>query len=101
MIRIEFWTKNCALLKTIEIESQYVPKAGELIDGGLLLELPEDEVQNFFVTKVIYVIDKKKIMPVVTCRQWLQGSRQWELESRGWLPNTTGNVIHDDEYPCL
>jgi len=101
MIRIEFWTKNWALLKDIEIESQYVPKVGELIDGGLLLEIPEGEPQNFFVTKVIYVIDKKKIMPVVTCRQWLQGSRQQELELRGWLPNTRGDIIHDDEYPCL
>ena len=98
MIRIEFYTKNCALLKSIEIESQYVPKVGEIIDGGLLLELPEDEVQIFFVTKVIHVINKEKIFPVITCKQWLQGSRQEELESRGWLPNTTGHIIHDDEY---
>lgn len=101
MIRIEFWTKNGALLKDIETESQYVPRVGELIDGGLLLEIPEGEVQNFFVTKVVYVITKRKIMPVVTCKQWLQGSRQQELESRGWLPNTTGHVIHDDEYPYI
>jgi|GEM_PF-3259032 len=98
MIRIEFYTKNWVLFKDIEIESQYVPKVGELIDGGLLLDLPEDEVQNFFVTKVIYVINKEKMFPVITCRQWLNGSRQEELESRGWLPNTTGHVIHDDEY---
>jgi len=98
MIRIEFYTKNWALLKSIEIESQYVPKAGELIDGGPLLEMPEDEVHNFFVTKVIYETTKTGIIPVVTCRQWLQGSRQEELESRGWLPNTTGYVIHDDEH---
>ena len=98
MIRIEFYTKNWALIKSIEIESQYVPKVGELIDGGLLLELPEDDVQNFFVTKVIYVINKKKMFPVITCTQWLHGYRQEELECRGWLPNTTGYTIHDDEY---
>lgn len=101
MIRIEFWTKNWALIKDIEIESEYVPKVGELIDAGLLLDIPEGEVQNFFVTKVIYVINKEKMFPVVTCKQWLQGSRQEELESRGWLPNKTGYTIHDDDYPLL
>jgi hypothetical protein len=98
MIRIEFFLKNWALLKTVEIESQYVPKVGELIDGSGLLKLPEDEIQNFFVTKVIYEITKKEIIPVVTCRQWCHGSREDELKERGWLPNTSGNVIHDDEY---
>lgn len=99
MIRLEFWTKNWALLKTIEIKSQYVPRVGELIDAGLFLDIPENEVQNFFVTKVIYVINNNlKFFPVVTCRQWCQGSRQDELESRGWLPNTSGHLIHDDKY---
>jgi hypothetical protein len=98
MIRVEFYLKNWALLKTVEIESQYVPKAGELIDASLFLELPEDEIQNFFVTKVIYVINKEKMFPVVTCKQWCHGSRQDELRERGWLPNTSGYTIHDDEY---
>ena len=97
MIRIDFFTKNWSLIKSVEIESQYIPKVGELIDAGILLELPKDEVHNFFVSKVIYEIDKKKIIPIITCFQWLQGHRQMELEMRGWLPNTTGHLIHDDQ----
>ena len=98
MVRIEFWTKNGALIRDVEIECQYVPRVGELIDAGIFLDIPETDVQNFFVTKVIYVLNNRKMFPVITCKQWLQGSRQEELESRGWLPNTSGTTIHDDDY---
>lgn len=97
MIRIEFFGKNWPLSKRVDIESQYVPRVGELIYAGRLVELSDDEPHNFFVTKVIYEATDTGIIPVVTCQQWYKGSRQEELESRGWLPNPGWDLIYDDE----
>lgn len=82
-MRVKFYTKNWAVIAERTFPTTHVPRVGELIDAGAIL--PEEEVSDFFVTEVVYEASADGFVPVVSCRQWLQGDRAEELIERGWL----------------
>lgn len=82
-MRVKFYTKNWAVIDERTFPATHVPRVGELIHAGAVL--PEEEVTDFFVTEVVYEASADGFVPVVSCRQWLQGDRAEELTERGWL----------------
>ena len=96
-MKIEFYSKNWAKIKDTVFEAGHVPRVGELIEARHLLDIVGGEPEYFFVTKVIYQASANELLPVVTCRQWVKGSREQELMERGWLPGWPGDVTHDDD----
>ncbi len=80
---ISIHTKNMALEKTVEIDSNIVPRTGETfrfdIDGI-------NKNTCYLVHEVEYVCDGKKITPLVSCHaDNPQAHRRIVLEEHGWL----------------
>lgn len=89
-IKLELHTKNGALITTepIEIESEVVPRVGEVIDLGDRSPTNTGNVTTFFVLEINHVHEDSGLVPHLTCRQWWKGDRLLELQQLGWLPPT-------------
>jgi hypothetical protein len=84
---IQLYTKNFSLLaERIEIETEIVPKVGELIDALEYLELPKGQVGLFIVRSVIYKLTAEGFVAYITGHDWCKGIRAELLQERGWLP---------------
>lgn len=83
MIRIEVFTKNMALQKTIELETDIVPRIGETIFFKMDVL---DNDRSHLVHDVIYNVSKQGLTPVVYCHEATPGEhRKFVLEEHGWL----------------
>ena len=81
----------------IEIESDIIPRVGEIIDAAEYCKVPLGEVGDYIVTSVIYKITKEGFVPYITAWQWYRGHREELLQARGWLiPGENTNRTYDD-----
>ncbi len=105
-ITFQFRDKNGALLgERVHIESDFVPRAGELLWVGDLPDLQHllDSRDGFFIVEsVVYHLGHGKAVPCVTARKWLKGHRYELLQERGWLvPEEETEITHDEEDPAI
>ncbi|MCL1137946.1 hypothetical protein [Shewanella pneumatophori] len=97
-IRIQHFTKTNSLIgDPVFIESEYVPRVGELLDSG---HLYEQELNNIFiVTGVVHRVTSEGLMPCITAKNWYKGLRAELLEEFGWLPQTMDtNFGYDEDF---
>lgn len=66
------------------LNTDFIPRVGELIQVGKALELPSRHFQHAIVVSVVYRLQSRQLVPFVTARQGYD--RQLVLEHRGWLP---------------
>ncbi len=87
MIQIRLHKKNYAVIREDEIESEYVPRVGEILELYDYCQAfdPSLEITDFFIYEVKHKTIGKKLIPVIDCRQWLEGDRRTELKNLGWL----------------
>jgi hypothetical protein len=99
---VQFYSKNYSLYgDRIEIETEVVPRVGELIDAHEFLQLSKDEVGDFMVLSVIYKLTPKGFVAYITARQWHKGFRWEVLQARGWLvPTETSGLSYDEDDPA-
>ena len=97
-IRIKLLSKSSSVMEdNLEIESNFVPRVGELIDGSTYLTKNGDQVSSFIVQSVVYELSKHGLVACVTARQWYKGYRYALLQDRGWLATTDLENIEYDE----
>ena len=80
-------TKSCAEIGRIEIETNAVPRVGEIVNLESLAssDLALGSVTTFFVDEVEWKLEGRKLIPHLTCHEWFEGDRRLELQSNGWL----------------
>lgn len=82
-IEIKIHGKNMALLKTIKMKTDVIPRVGE----ALFLEITgmEKEV-SYLVHEVIYYVGEHHLSPVVYCHEADPSAhRKMVLEEHGWI----------------
>lgn len=82
-IKIKIHGKNMALLKTVNIETNVVPRIGETFH----FEIPgmEDDV-TYLIHDVIYYVGEHHLSPVVSCHEADPSAhRRIILEEHGWI----------------
>jgi len=100
-ISLQFLTKTGAYCRDAPkiIESDYVPRVGELIQDKHEFN---EEPYNFIVLAVIHkVTEDGKLMPHITAQRHLYGDRLAELQRLGWIPGGDTNLsqrAHDEHY---
>jgi len=96
---IQFYTKTYSLYGDCkQIETDVVPRVGELIDAREFLDLAEDLVGGFMVLSVIYKLTATGFVPYITARQWHRGLRYELLQERGWLlPDDSTEFSYDED----
>ena len=96
---IQLSTKNGSLLgDRIEIETDIVPRVGELIDGWAYLKMDKGDVGDFMVESVIYKLTREGFAAYISARQWYKGLRHDLLKERGWLvPDDIVNMSYDED----
>ena len=96
---IQFLVKSGSLYgERIEIDTDLIPRVGELIDAHSYLNLERSEIGDFFVLSVIYKLTSEGFVAYITARQWLKGLRHQELQGRGWLtPPDLETLAHDED----
>ena len=75
----------------------HVPRVGEIIQAGSLLNIPKEQVSSFFIYKVLWEATTTGMTPHVYCRRWHHGSRFEEMAQRGWQPTTGQAAIFDED----
>jgi hypothetical protein len=98
-IHIEFIAKDLSLeCDPIEIESDFVPQVGQLIDGGDYVKKPSGASPYYIVSSIVYELTKNGFVPHVTARSWYKGVRSELLQQRGWLPPAAAmDLLHDED----
>lgn len=98
-IYIQLESKNFALYgDRIEIESDIIPRVGEIIDAAQYLEFRQDEVSRFMVSSLIYNLTKNGFVPYICAHQSHKGFRHKELQERGWLvPEKVEDLKYDED----
>src|SRR5207253_2057393 len=101
-IYIQLVSKNFALSgDRIEIESDIIPRVGEIIDVYEYLAIPQGQVGNYIVTSVIHKLTKNGFAAYISARQWLKGYRHELLQERGWLlPDKDTDSSYDEDDPA-
>jgi hypothetical protein len=101
-IFIQFCSKSDSLFgDRIEIDTDFVPRVGELIDAHDFLSLPSNQVGDFIVLSVVNKLTTGGIIPYITARQWHRGFRHELLQERGWLPpEAHTNKGYDEDDPA-
>jgi hypothetical protein len=99
---IQLYSKNFSLFgDRIEIDTEIVPRVGELIDAWEHLKLSKDEVGDFMVMSVIYKLTSKGFAAYITAHQWHKGLRFELLQERGWLmPDKNTELSYDEDDPA-
>ena len=83
LITIEIFTKNMSLRKTLELETDSVPRIGEAI--WLEIEGMDNDV-SYMVHDVFYYVSEDRMSPVVCCHEATPSAhRKMVLEEHGWL----------------
>jgi len=100
---LQFYTKSYSLYgDPIEIDTEAIPRAGELINAKEFLKIEDSEVEYFFVLSVVYKLTKSGLIPHITARQWMKAFRHDELKRRGWLePDSTEFLSYDEDDPAI
>lgn len=94
-VKIQFVTKNHTLIgEPVEIETDYVPRIGELLDSEAVLR---ESNTTFIVTSIINKVTPSGIIPFITAQNWYKGLRAELLEQYGWLPQSEHTLISYDE----
>jgi hypothetical protein len=66
-VYIQFLAKNFSLDgPCVQIESDVIPRVGELIDAHEYLQKPRDLVGTYIVQSVIYKLTERGFVPYVT-----------------------------------
>jgi hypothetical protein len=100
-IYLQLETKNFSLHgNRIEIESDIIPRVGEIIDAYEYLGGPKEEVRNYIVASVIYKLTNNGFVPYITARQWWKGYRHQLLQERGWLVPENDITSYDEDDPA-
>ncbi|MBL4831732.1 MAG: hypothetical protein JKY55_17830 [Aliivibrio sp.] len=86
-IKLDLNDKNWAKLMdgNFTIHSEAVPRVGEIIDLGTSFEEKHGDPSTFIVTDVTWKVLGENLTPHLECHCWLDGDRQLELETRGWV----------------
>ena len=86
-MKLALYSKSGACIGDVYFDGEAVPRVGEVVDlaGYPAENLPFGEVTSFFVEDVIWAVDGARLIAHLTCRQWHEGDRRLELETRGWL----------------
>jgi len=102
-IRIQLYSNSYSLLgDPFSLETECVPRAGELVEAGDFLGLPIDEITTFMVFSVVYKLTKEGFIPHVKARSWYKGLRYELLQEKGWLvPTTIDFQSYDEEDPLV
>ena len=82
MIDLLLFTKDHVRIAGLSVESDHVPRVGEIIDVS---NLAPPKPASFFVFDVDWIAKNRKLVPRVHCRQWHEGDRRIELEQHGWI----------------
>ena len=79
---IKFSAKNNAMKNEIEIETNHIPRVGEIIyfKGKF-----DDDKVSHLVLDVSYEIDNQSLTPVVICLEASPDDRSIRLQENGWL----------------
>ena len=93
MVRLKLYSKNWSQFgdKPFKVESEYVPRAGEVIEAAGLLDMPSEEVTTFIVIEVTYEYTDGTLIPLVVAHQQIlqehgnRDARLMELRENGWL----------------
>ena len=99
---IQFYSKSHSLFgERIEVDTEIIPRVGEIIDAHEYLKLNREIVGDFFVYSVIYKLTPQGFAAYITARQWHKGLRHEFLQERGWLlPNQYTEHSHDEDDPA-
>jgi hypothetical protein len=102
-VYLQLVTKNFALDgDKIEIESDIIPRVGEIIDAQEYCSIPKGNVSNYIVTSVIYKLTKSGFVSYISAQAWWQGFRHELLQERGWLlPNEHTHLTYDENDPAM
>jgi len=73
-------TKNYAIIKELEIDIEYLPRIGEIIQ----FETEFSDTDEFFIYDIIHKLTNK-LIPTIKAREWFNGDRYVELSQNGWL----------------
>ena len=95
-LNIQLLGKNGTLIgEVITINSDYIPRAGEIIDSGFHSNL---ETNNFYIiTGVIHKLINNEFEAHIRAKEWYQGYRNDLLKDYGWLEGE--QVCYDEtEY---
>ena len=86
-IRLNLNSKNWAVFEgsPFELDTESVPRVGEIVDVGTAFGLTERDVTTFIVLDLTWSNEDGTLIPTLNCHQWLDGDRKLELEESGWL----------------
>ncbi len=83
-VYIRFLAKDSSLdCAPIEIESDFIPRMGEMVNAGKYLKKTRGESPHYIVESVIYELTDDGFVPHVTGRTWNTGLRAKLLQERG------------------
>ncbi len=83
IVKFEIFSKNMALRKKTEVETDAIPRIGET----LWMEMNDmDDDVSYLVHDVIYYVGEHNLTPVVRCHEATPTAhRKIVLEEHGWL----------------
>jgi hypothetical protein len=83
LITIKVFSKNMALIKNVELETDAVPRIGEAI--WLEFDGMDSDV-SYLIHDVFYYVSEQRLSPVVCCHEATPNAhRKLVLEENGWL----------------
>ncbi len=94
-ISIQYLSKTGAYIGNPElVESDYVPRVGELIRNP---NVANNGVDNYFILSVINEVIDGALVPRVFASSWLKGRRDRELANFGWLQSDDDHREYDED----
>lgn len=97
---VQFVSKTHSLYPSrVEVDTEVVPRAGELVRSQGLGLLPDSDPGKLFVVlSVVYDLTPDGFLPLLTAQEWSRGLRAGVLAERGWLPPDKAlETVYDDD----